>query len=278
MQLAVLAKREGNRFLKAGNCADAIRRYVEGAQLVRLALDAVSGREISAEEDRLGEERDLFERVRELHEALCLNLAQAFLEENEWEKAIEAATFVLDSDPNNPKALYRRGLASFHLGTEAGLSQASEDFRQVADLRPDHVAVQEHLRASLDRLWDVQKGPCSCQHPQERSVTEDACEEKESVHSLPDCSKSLVMIGATEVPSVASLSSADEVWPVSHDAFAAWQRAVSSLQPCIDGEEICCEDLDEINELMMLMEHDSLPRLEHEFAGAQPVLVTGKLT
>ena len=38
-----------------------------------------------------------------------LNLAACYLKEEKWEKAVARATKVLDNDPENTKALFRRG-------------------------------------------------------------------------------------------------------------------------------------------------------------------------
>ena len=41
--------------------------------------------------------------------AADLNLAACYLKEEKWEKAVARATKVLDNDPENTKALFRRG-------------------------------------------------------------------------------------------------------------------------------------------------------------------------
>mmetsp|Transcript_41548 Transcript_41548/g.67298 ORF Transcript_41548/g.67298 Transcript_41548/m.67298 type:complete len:131 (-) Transcript_41548:791-1183(-) len=75
--------------------------------------------------------------AREIHVSLNLNLAQANLKREKWDDAVRFANAALAVDPENTKALYRRGKASFSKGD---LDNAKSDWLKVQEKDPAAVA------------------------------------------------------------------------------------------------------------------------------------------
>lgn len=63
-----------------------------------------------------------------MEKVLHLNLAQCFIKLETWDKAIEHCTTVLQTDPKNPKALYRR---AYCYDKMQDTERSSEDLRVV---------------------------------------------------------------------------------------------------------------------------------------------------
>ena len=71
--------------------------------------------------------------VIDLEKSLRLNLAQCFIKLEGWEKAIEHCTNVLQKDPKNTKALYRRAFCYDKL---KDVEKCTEDLKIVMTLIP----------------------------------------------------------------------------------------------------------------------------------------------
>ena len=84
-----------------------------------------------------------------MEKVLHLNLAQCFIKLETWDKAIEHCTTVLQSDPKNPKALYRR---AYCYDKMQDTERCSEDLRVVLQLIPDDPSVK-----SLVQRNDLQR-------------------------------------------------------------------------------------------------------------------------
>lgn len=96
-------KKEGNDLFKDKNYAMAVQRYVLTSLLRKIQMRALGH---CTKFFDLSEEQKTV--VADLEKSLRLNLAQCFIKLEGWEKAIEHCTKVLEKDPKNPKALYRR--------------------------------------------------------------------------------------------------------------------------------------------------------------------------
>ncbi|KAH7435620.1 hypothetical protein KP509_06G072000 [Ceratopteris richardii] len=95
--------------------------------------------------------------------ACSLNLMSCYLKTGEFQKAIEEGTEVLERDPKNLKALYRRGQAYRELGQ---LRQAFKDISKAAAVDPDDTHVKLVLRQIEEQLEIKEEGieegaPCS---------------------------------------------------------------------------------------------------------------------
>ena len=84
-----------------------------------------------------------------MEKVLHLNLAQCFIKLETWDKAIEHCTTVLQMDPKNPKALYRR---AYCYDKMQDTERCSEDLRVVLQLIPDDPSVK-----SLVQRNDLQR-------------------------------------------------------------------------------------------------------------------------
>lgn len=69
--------------------------------------------------------------LNEMKLPILLNYAQCKLMNSEFYSVIEHCTTVLENDPNNVKALYRRGKA--HVGAW-NFDEAESDFKKVAEI------------------------------------------------------------------------------------------------------------------------------------------------
>lgn len=71
-----------------------------------------------------------------------LNLALCYLKLNEPFEAKNSATSVLDIDPKNEKALFRRGQAYLAIGEP---QLASTDFKLLLEVEPNNTAAKQQL-------------------------------------------------------------------------------------------------------------------------------------
>ena len=69
-----------------------------------------------------------------------LNMAAVYIKFQWWQKAISASTSVLESDPNNVKALFRRGKAYLELNNT---ERARADLLQAIKLSPNDKALRD---------------------------------------------------------------------------------------------------------------------------------------
>lgn len=82
---------------------------------------------------------------------VLLNYAQCRLLDNDYYAVIEHCNEVLQLEPNNVKALYRRGKA--HAGAW-NPDEACQDFQRAAELNP---ALQNSVRKELQSIAEVKR-------------------------------------------------------------------------------------------------------------------------
>jgi len=83
-------------------------------------------------------------------EAPCrLNRALCYIKQGQPHRAVDDCSKVLESEPSNAKALYRRGRAHH---TSKQLTQARADLTAAAALLPKDAAVAQELRAVLEKI------------------------------------------------------------------------------------------------------------------------------
>ncbi|KAL3680264.1 hypothetical protein R1sor_023220 [Riccia sorocarpa] len=121
---------DGNEFFRENKFEEAVQQY-------EMAL-AYMGDDFMFQ--LFGKYKDMADAVK----TPChLNMAASMLKLERYEEAIGHCTIVLGEDPNNTKALFRRGKARAALGqTDA----AKEDFTKLKKLAPDDKAVLRELR------------------------------------------------------------------------------------------------------------------------------------
>ncbi|CAN0042842.1 unnamed protein product [Ectocarpus sp. 6 AP-2014] len=131
MEEALKIKEEGTAFFKEKRFFEATERYVAAA-------DTASA--VPEKTDPGGEE----EAAAVALELSCfLNAAQACLNGKEWGDAIAHATSALGKDPDNVKALYRRGVAKRHTGM---VDESKSDLMAAYKLDPNNKAVRKELQ------------------------------------------------------------------------------------------------------------------------------------
>jgi len=82
------------------------------------------------ESDLVQEEEQALKLIREIELPCCLNLALCYNKEQQWHYTIKYASQALEKEPDNSKALFRRGYAYLQIGefqkARTGLVRANE--------------------------------------------------------------------------------------------------------------------------------------------------------
>lgn len=126
---ALKRKNDGNSFYGSNKYKMAIRKYDR-------AIDIVGYKSGLSETEKS-------ELIKEIDIPCHGNLAQCYLKEKNYKKALEHANKVLDLDKNNAKALWRRGEALFGLNE---VESAEADFKAAIELQPNDKAIQASLK------------------------------------------------------------------------------------------------------------------------------------
>jgi peptidylprolyl isomerase len=125
---ATAGKEKGSAEFKAGSYSDAIRSYMDAAEMVEDVDAAV-----------------------ELWVTCQLNASMAYLKLTDYPGAAERAGLALTKDPSNVKALYRRGVARNHLGlNEEALDDLNEALRLDPENKPVKVEIVKAKKAIKD--------------------------------------------------------------------------------------------------------------------------------
>eukprot|EP01071_Lankesteria_metandrocarpae_P008134 Lankesteria_metandrocarpae@DN4879_c0_g2_i1.p1 len=124
---ATAMKEEGNDLFKKGEVRSAIEAYLQGEKY----FDGFPEWPDSSQEKSKGTKLSLH-----------LNLANCFIKTGSWLEAKIHATRALEMEPNNVKALYRRGLAL--MGFQQ-TDDAKQDLLRAARLEPKDAAIRKAL-------------------------------------------------------------------------------------------------------------------------------------
>lgn len=116
INLATSDKEKGGVAFKEGNFGKAADLYLQAADII-----------------------DEVESARDLWVTCQLNASQSYLNLKDFPSAAEKATLALSKDPNNLKALYRRGLARNHLGLA---EEALSDLNHALAIDPENKPVK----------------------------------------------------------------------------------------------------------------------------------------
>lgn len=141
------AKEAGNSKLKAGRLGEATAKYLEGIELTERVV-AWAPTDIGIKHHQ---------RCKVVFLALCLNCAQACLKNSNWTGTVEHADKALKIEKDNPKALYRRAVASMHFDTESRYEQARDDLVRLARLEPGNRDAREQLQRAKDCLKEIRQ-------------------------------------------------------------------------------------------------------------------------
>ncbi|KAG5190547.1 hypothetical protein JKP88DRAFT_266903 [Tribonema minus] len=131
---ALSFKDRGNDAIKNNEVEDAKRMYERGLKIVNT---------IYGEEQASG-----------LKVMLSLNLALACTKLSQFGEAIRAADTALQLQPDNTKAMFRRGVARAAFGM---LEEAKTDLAEVIKMDPKNAAARKELKAVKERLVEQKK-------------------------------------------------------------------------------------------------------------------------
>eukprot|EP00794_Sanderia_malayensis_P020152 gene20152-22126_t len=154
---AYLLKNEGSEHFKASNYQNAIRKYHHALLHVKgldqgelknmMMLSSNNTQSLLSEESKKS--------IQELHLICYNNLAACLLKRENFQKVIEYADKAIALEPDNTKALFRRGTAYFHLKK---FCNAEDDFNKILSMNPQEKSVQKYLTAiSSERYKDFEK-------------------------------------------------------------------------------------------------------------------------
>ncbi len=143
-------KASGNHFYKSGERATAIRKYRKALKYINLLREAMGSTEDEEEA-----------KIRAVEVPCCLNIAAAILKEgpaapaDALDEAMKQCVNVLEIEPTNAKALFRRGQARF---LRKEYDEAVKDLNRVRELEPsDKGVVAELAKVKKARQAYVQK-------------------------------------------------------------------------------------------------------------------------
>jgi len=137
-EAAVKRKTEGNSYYSNNKYNIAIRKYNRAIELVGFK----SGLE-SSEAAEVTKEIDL---------PCHGNIAQCYLKEKDFKKALEHANKVLEIEKDNAKGLWRRGEAYIGL-TE--VEKAVEDFKAAMAIQPTDKGIQQSLKKAQQASQEI---------------------------------------------------------------------------------------------------------------------------
>jgi len=159
LQRALRAKDGGNNHFRAGELQVAAEAYKTALQLLGFAPDKGIEDPQQAEAVKEQEEARWSDVAR--HEArdklmltCCLNLAQCELKMERFIQAFQHASAAVSMEPNNSKALYRRGSAALSNGL---YDQAHADLTRAAKVEPRNAEIRAQLQTCQQRARESEQ-------------------------------------------------------------------------------------------------------------------------
>jgi len=125
IQTAQLKKEEGNNFFKQGKYSLANKRYKKALSYIQY-----------------GEIKDDKNEVDQLKVSCHLNIAAILLKNKEYSNVISELKHVLEIEPNNVKALYRRSIA---LSSTGEFFDALRDLNKALEIEPQNKEVKREI-------------------------------------------------------------------------------------------------------------------------------------
>jgi len=145
LELAKQCKLEGVEEFKKKELKEAFLKFALGIKYLAAILDKFEDKD---EENPLKSEKDLLLAV------LYNNVASCHVLKGNWEHAVDIATSVLEKDPENVKALYRRGLSYTEIQE---YEKARVDLDKALELDPGNQAVKSRLIVLAERVRKFDK-------------------------------------------------------------------------------------------------------------------------
>mmetsp|Transcript_31189 Transcript_31189/g.72701 ORF Transcript_31189/g.72701 Transcript_31189/m.72701 type:complete len:420 (+) Transcript_31189:103-1362(+) len=146
VEAAMVQKGKANAKFKEGMHVEAKESYLKALSY----LENMKQGEQDPEHTPTESEKNLMAQVVSVRVMLLLNVAACCLKQGKNEEVLESCHQVLTLQPENQKALYRRGVAQLNLGK---LAEASSDLRHVLRLtdKTDTATIRD-VRRELDRV------------------------------------------------------------------------------------------------------------------------------
>mmetsp|Transcript_21625 Transcript_21625/g.42252 ORF Transcript_21625/g.42252 Transcript_21625/m.42252 type:complete len:387 (-) Transcript_21625:312-1472(-) len=159
LQRALRAKDSGNNQFRAGELQIAAESYETALQLLGFAPDKGIEDPQQAEAVQEQEEARWSDVARReardrLMVTCCLNLSQCELKLKRFTQAFQHASAAVSMEPNNSKALYRRGSAALSAGL---YDQASADLTRAAKLEPRNAEIRAQLQTCQQRARESEQ-------------------------------------------------------------------------------------------------------------------------
>ncbi|KAI8902148.1 hypothetical protein BC833DRAFT_574566 [Globomyces pollinis-pini] len=152
-------KDDGNQFVKSGEykqalgCYHRALLYITGLDNSKLSMGlGLSDTENTNQQSPL--EQATREKIKLLLIATHSNMAMCYLKLSQFDKAIKSCEKVLSQDPNNAKAMFRKGEAFVGLND---LQHAFVIFRSAVKIAPQDVGIRKSLKEVEDRLKELEK-------------------------------------------------------------------------------------------------------------------------
>jgi FK506-binding protein 4/5 len=133
LELAKQCKIDGVELFKKKELKKAFVEFTTGIKYLVTILDRVEGTD---------DQNPLLKDKTELLTVLYNNVASCHVLKGNWEHAVDVATSVLENDPLNVKALYRRGMSYVQIQE---YEKARTDLEKALELDPGNQAVQGQL-------------------------------------------------------------------------------------------------------------------------------------
>eukprot|EP00629_Pelagomonadales_sp_RCC1024_P003206 CAMPEP_0119272350 /NCGR_PEP_ID=MMETSP1329-20130426/8563_1 /TAXON_ID=114041 /ORGANISM="Genus nov. species nov., Strain RCC1024" /LENGTH=517 /DNA_ID=CAMNT_0007272413 /DNA_START=115 /DNA_END=1665 /DNA_ORIENTATION=- len=144
VNVALSFKELGNARFKAGDNKGAVEEYEKGLETLKKASNKDSDDDSDAADSTPAEVEE-----REVRVSLHLNSAMALLKLEDWDAALQATAAALRVQPENVKALYRRGVAQSRLGV---LDGAAANLQKALKLEPTNREAKRELARLQERL------------------------------------------------------------------------------------------------------------------------------
>ena len=128
-----IERMNGNLCVSKGLFEDAVKHYNKGLLGLKMLFSMEDDPAIKTEEQAI-------KLIKEVEILTCINLAHVYIKLEQYHYAIKYASQALEKDPENTKALFRKGIAYTKVGE---LERAKQCLDDVARIDPSMQAVSQ---------------------------------------------------------------------------------------------------------------------------------------
>jgi tetratricopeptide (TPR) repeat protein len=158
IQKALQYKEAGNEFVKQGNWKKALENYHKGHLYVKGLSPASRGKTVmSTSSTAMSGQTATPEEIRQIDEiivATYTNMALCYIKTDKKDRAIDVCTNALTFDPNNVKALFRRGQVYL---AKNNLDKAEEDLKAALAIEPNNASIRQELKKLTNKIAEEEK-------------------------------------------------------------------------------------------------------------------------